>query len=700
MTETIATNGQPPVDHLSHSSMGMLLRNPLAFKKKYILKIYDSIISPSSAVGQACHKAIELYLKGECSGIPDAIHQGSVFLQNMGHMNIDFGKTGSLEKMLKDYNTGISAYFAEMPDWDKRELISVEESVTTIIKDHNGEELSLPAKCYADVVWRSERKETFEGREYPKGSVFIEDNKFVRGYTDSEDTDPTRLQQAFFNFLTWREKLGEQPVALLYRETKFAKNSDGTPQSQYYVIDWEEVKAELPAFVQLYNDVTRFLMNPDSMYLPNPSDMFDGKDSWLAYRQNLITAEAPVIVHKTEQKKFVEKRYIPTAEAKVENRNLTQEELVRLKLQEFGIPVEMQETHRGSSVIMYTCKPSRGVAMSSIEKHAKDLQLALKAKHIRVQAPITGTDLVGIEVPNERRDVIPFMPDGVPDPALLNMGSLTLPIGRDVYGNALMRDLRDMPHLLVAGTTNSGKSVFLNVAIRALTAQNSAAEMQMMLFDPKRVELTHFADQPHLISDIITETEEAQNALLWLNEEMDKRYSIMQKGKARNILEHNQKAKKKMPYLVVVIDEFADLVLTQRIGARSEKVKRSVTVAAKRAEMTVKARQAAKQGKSFSVDVSGLSVAPSAEEMIVRLAQKGRAAGIHLIIATQHPVVSVVTGIIKANMPARVAFATTSEIASKVILDEVGAEELTGAGDMLYLDPKERGVQRLQGFYA
>lgn len=690
--ETIA-EGALPIDHWSHSSMGMLLRNPLAFKKKYMLKLYESIISPSGAVGQACHKAIEQYLKGECSGIPDAISQGMVYLQNFGHMQIDFGKTGSLEQMLKDYTTGVNFYFAEMPDWDKRELIAVEEGITEVIHDQDGTPLSLPAKCYADVVWRSTRKETFEGRIYPKGSVFIEDNKFVRAYTDPLDTDASRTRQAFFNMLTWAQKLKEQPVALLFRETKLSKNKDGSPQSQYYVIDWNEIQTELPIFLQLYNDCTRYVMNPDALYLPNPADMFDGKDSWLMYRQNLITVDAPVIAHKTEQKKFVEKRYIPTAGDKVENRHLTQEELVRLKLQEFGLPVEMQETHQSGSVVMYTAKPSRGVKMAAIEAHAKDLAIALKAKTIRVLAPIMGTDLIGIEVPKERRDVVPF------DDAIVPTGDgLYFPIGRNVYGENIIGDLTQMPHLLVAGATGSGKSVFLNVALQSLTQHHSPEEMQLMLFDPKKVELAAFGDRPHLLADIITETDEALNALVWLNEEMDKRYTLLQKAKVRNVRDY--KGKKKLPYMVVVIDEFADLILTQRIGARTQKVVRSVKAAAKRAEVTVKARQAAKQGKSFTADVSGLSVAPTAEELIVRLAQKGRAAGIHLIVATQHPVVSVVTGIIKANMPARVAFATTSEIASKVILDEMGAEELTGRGDMLYLDPSERGLQRLQGFYA
>lgn len=689
--------------------MGLLLRNPLAFKKKYMLKIYESTMSPSGVVGQACHKAVEVYLKGECQGIPDAISQGLDELNKVPDIAIDFGKTGSREQMLKDYTQGVNFYFAEMPNWDGRKLLLVEAKATEVIHDNDGQEFPLPAKCYTDIVWQSIKEETFAGKKYPKGSIFLEDNKFVRSYTDPEETDPTRVRQAFFNFLIMRAHLAKQdwmeegvnpaPVAMLFREVKLSLNKDKTPQSQYYVIDFAEIMPELPVFIQLYNDCTKFVTSPTSLYLPNPSDMFDGKDSWLSYRQQLITADAPVIIHKTKEAKFTEKRFIESAPSKVENQHLEPEEKLRLKLQEFGLPVEMQQTFKGSSVILYTAKPSRGVKMSTIEAHAKDIALALKAKSIRVQAPIMGTDLVGFEVPNERRDIVNFMPDGVPDAQLLTPSTMNLPIGLNVYGEAVVRDLREMPHLLVAGATGSGKSVFLNVVLHALTNQMTPEEMQLMLFDPKKVELSQFSEVPHLLAEVITEMDEAQNALVWLNEEMDRRYTTLQKAKCRDIKSYLEKGKK-MPYMVVVIDEFADLILGQRIAGRTEKLKSSVKVAAARAGAATAARKAAKAGISFKADVSGIVAPYSAEELIVRLAQKARAVGIHLVIATQRPTVNVVTGLIKANLPARVAFAVASDIDSKVILDQSGAEGLIGKGDMLFSDPSSRDILRLQGFYA
>lgn len=648
-----------PIDHWSHSSLSLLLRNPLAFKKKYMLKIYDNVMSPSGVVGQACHKAVESYLNN--GGVQNAIDVGMEHINSVGDISIDFGKTGSREKMLKDYTAGVNFYFEEMPDWNKRDIVMVEGRMTEVIHDESGNEMPLPAKCFVDVLWKSTKSEVFADRKYKKGSVFIEDHKFVRSFSDPTETDPTRLRQAFFNLLIAREKLGNEPAAVLFHETKLSKNKNGDPQSQYYVVDFDEMRQELPAFFQLYIDCTKYVMNEDTIYLPNPSDMFDGKDAWLSYRNNLITSEAPKIIHKTKEVKFTEKKYHESAPNKVENKNLTPEEKIRVKLQEFGIPVEMQDTHTNGSVIMYTLKPSRGVRMTTIEKHSKDIAIALEAKTIRIQAPIMGTDKVGIEIPNEQRAVVPFFtPDGSPDERTgMETGSMNIPVGLDVYGNVVKKDLRDMPHLLIAGSTGSGKSVMLNVILHSLTHQNSSQELNLVLIDPKRVELAAFADMPHVMSRVIHEHSEAIKALKWLGEEMEGRYKTLSEGKYRKIEDYNADRTDKMTTIVVVIDEFADLMLTKVKGEPSD-----------------------------------------AEIMIVRLAQKSRAVGIHLIIATQRPSVDVVTGLIKANLPTRIAFMTSSRTDSQIVIDQAGADELVGKGDMLFLDPSTRGLQRLQGFYA
>jgi len=640
--------------------MSLFLRNRLAFKKKYILKIYDDLYSPSAIVGQACHKAVELYLKGE--SVNAAITGGLEEINHKSDSGINYGKTGSREQMLKDYTTGVQFYFDEIPNWKAREVLSIEESITESIVDTDGNVLPLPAKCFSDVIWRSTQKEKFADREFPKGALFVEDHKFVRSYTDGETDDPARFIQCMFNYHVIKAKFEEAPAAMLYRETKLSKNKSGEPQSQYYVIVFEEHPEFFTLFYKLYDDCTREICRPDINFLPNPYDMFDGENSMLSYRQNLIGVEAPVAVgHKTKEVKFVEKTYHASASDKIENKHLSPEEKIRLKLQEFGIPVEMQDTHGNSSVKMFTLKPSRGVKMSAIEGHAKDLALVLEARTIRVQAPIMGTDKVGIEVPNENRSVLNFFDDkGVPvEAAGLESGSLNIPIGMDVYGATVKKDLRQMPHLLIAGSTGSGKSVMLNTILHSLTHQNSSQELNLVLIDPKRVELEAFADLPHVLSRVIHEHKEAIKALRWLVEEMETRYKTLHAAKYRAIGAYNDERAEKMPYIVVVIDEFADLMLTKVKGEPSE-----------------------------------------AELMIVRLAQKARAVGIHLVIATQSPRVDVVTGLIKANFPTRIAFMATSRVESQIILDETGAEELVGKGDMLFKDPSQRGLLRLQGFYA
>jgi S-DNA-T family DNA segregation ATPase FtsK/SpoIIIE len=297
--------------------------------------------------------------------------------------------------------------------------------------------------------------------------------------------------------------------------------------------------------------------------------------------------------------------------------------------------------------------------MAQFEKYSADLALALKAKTIRVQAPIMGTELVGIEVPNPNRNIVNFFNDdnSVNEKIILEPSSTNIPIGVDVHGNAVNKALEDMPHLLIAGATGQGKSVMINVCVRALSEQNTADELKFVMIDPKRVELVQFKNLPNLIPPVIYDTEKAVKALYWLIERMEDRYEMFEQSGVRDIKEY-RKSVAPLFRIVVVIDEAADLILQGR-----EK----------------------KEGSD-------------AEKAIIRLAQKGRAAGIHLIIGTQRPSVDVISGLLKANFPTRIAFTTSSRADSQVILDQAGAEELTGKGDLLFLDPHTRGLQRLQSF--
>ncbi len=632
-----------PIDHWSYSSMTLFLRNRLAFKKRYILKIYDDLTSPAAVVGSAAHKALETYYKSltttdAATATSLGIQAGLDYINEQSDTGIDFGKTGSREKILKDYNQALTFYLEELPQ--HHEIIGIEKGITAHIKTRDGQQLSLPAKSYSDLIVRN-----------AKGELEVWDHKFLKTYSDGSLDDPAHIIQAMFNYHTIEAELGEAPVRMVFAECKVSRNKDGSNQLQPYVIEFAEQPGNFTMFYNLYNDCSREITKPDVAFLPNFQDMFDGQNSFEIYRSGIIGVDDPVPVsHKTKHVEFVDRKFVPSKLDGVENANLTPEEKVRLKLQEFsGISVEMQDTHIGATITRYTLKPSRGVRMSQFEKLGKDIALALQAPSVRIEAPIMGTNLVGIEVPSAQRTTVPFTDEHlVPD-------TLNIPIGVDVYGKVVHKDLADMPHMLIAGATGSGKSVMLNVVIAALTRQMTADKMQLVLVDPKRVELSQFKNLPHLMCPVIYDDQEAATALKWLTEEMEDRYLKLEGAGYRSIDDYNRNTAEQLPKIVVVIDEFADLMLQSMDG--------------------------------------------TSERAIVRLAQKARAVGIHVILATQRPSADVVTGLIKANIPTKIAFMTTSKVNSQVILDQTGAESLLGKGDMLLLDPSKPGLQRLQALY-
>lgn len=617
-----------PIDFWSYSSLTMFLRNALAFKKRYILKIYDNQISSAGLIGQAGHEALKYFYQGvEAS---KAIEHGLDYINRKPDAEINYGKTGTREKIVKGYMQAIDYYLAEAPKYD---CVAVEEAIVEKI-----EGFPLPMKAIADLIIN-------EGED-----ISIVDHKFTSSYTDGDLSDPVFIIQAMFNFYTVMAKYGKRPKRMIINECKTSKNTDGRPQIQQYIIEFDQYPHYFDFFKKLYNDVTRELGRSDKLFLPNFSDLFDGQMVYDVYTQDLIDVDAPVAIqHKTEQVDFVEKKFIPSTIDNVANQNFTEEEKIKAKLAEFGLAVEMRETYTGPGIVKYTMKPSRGRKMADFEKHDKDLALALKAKSVRIEAPIMGTDLIGVEIPNPERQFVNYAHDESRN------GTLEVPIGVDVYGQTIVKDLADAPHLLIAGSTGSGKSVMINVLIKALSDQNSPAELGFVMIDPKRVELAPWNDLPHLLAPVIFDEDKAMEALNWLTAEMEHRYKQLEKGKHRNIDDYNTNEVSKMKKIVVIIDEFADLML---------------------------------------------GGAGTSEKSIIRLAQKARAIGIHIVLGTQRPSVDVVTGLIKANLPTRIAFMTTSRTDSQVILDQSGAEQLIGKGDMLFLNPNVKGLQRLQGFYV
>ena len=333
---------------------------------------------------------------------------------------------------------------------------------------------------------------------------------------------------------------------------------------------------------------------------------------------------------------------------------------IQNKLHQFDISVNMCDVHVGPTVIQYTLKPDDGVKLSKITNLKNDLALALAAKSLRIEAPIPGKALVGIEVPAEKRITVKLR-EIMESSEFLNSAQtskMTLPLGRDVSGKPIVAELSDMPHLLIAGATNSGKSVCINTFLCSLLYQNSPTDLKMILVDPKQVELRDYNHLPHLLTPVITDPNKASNALKWAVSEMNRRYKILSEAGARNIQEYNSQKDiedKKMPKILILIDELADLMMAN--------------------------------GKDI-------------ETSICRLAQMARAVGMHLIIATQRPSVDVITGLIKANIPSRISFSVSSAIDSRTILDSQGAEDLLGKGDMLYLQKDYSKPRRVQGIYV
>jgi S-DNA-T family DNA segregation ATPase FtsK/SpoIIIE len=332
-------------------------------------------------------------------------------------------------------------------------------------------------------------------------------------------------------------------------------------------------------------------------------------------------------------------------------------------LASFGAPARIVEIHRGPAVTQYGVEPEfiesrtgrTRVRVAKIVSLADDLALALSAPSIRIQAPVPGKAYVGIEVPNSELSLVSLRELIETDAFKKVKSNLRFAFGKDVAGKPVCADLTAMPHLLIAGTTNSGKSVLVNAILTSLLLNNSPLDMRLVLVDPKRVELTGYNGIPHLLAPVVVDADRVGAALQWVLREMDSRYKRFSKVGARNIVDYNMKGDEYLPYIVVVIDELADLMMLA-----PEETERSIT----------------------------------------RLAQLARATGIHLIISTQRPSVDVVTGIIKANFPARVAFMVASGTDSRVILDKPGAEALLGRGDMLYQAPDAPAPVRLQGVYV
>lgn len=360
-------------------------------------------------------------------------------------------------------------------------------------------------------------------------------------------------------------------------------------------------------------------------------------------------------------------------------------ELLEQRLLEFGVTVQVESVQPGPVVTRFEILPAPGVKVSQINNLAKDLARVLSVQSVRVVDVIPGKAVVGIEIPNDHRELVSFREVLASEEFQTAKSPLTVALGKDISGKAVVADIAKMPHLLVAGTTGAGKSVGVNSMILSLLYKSTAEEVRLIMVDPKMLELSIYEDIPHLLTPVVTDMSEAANALRWCVFEMDRRYQLMAKLGVRNIAGFNMKVQaaidkgeplidplyqqmasyghemseapptlEPLPYIVVVVDEFADMIMV---------------------------------------------VGKEVEQLIARIAQKARAAGIHLILATQRPSVNVITGLIKANIPTRISFMVNTKIDSRTILDQGGAEQLLGKGDMLFLPPGSGSPKRVHGAF-
>ena len=432
-----------------------------------------------------------------------------------------------------------------------------------------------------------------------------------------------------------------------------------------------------PLFVRIRAELAKPIKKPETRVPPGARQIASNGYTPLHRPQPVVKNEVPGLPVRTV--KSAEpvvnwqlpdvKQILDSGSAPSVNEEFIQQRsrLIAETLASFGAPVQVVEINRGPTITQFGVEPlfvetrngRTKVRVNKIASLADDLALALAAPRIRIQAPVPGHSYVGIEVPNDEMTLVALRDIVESDSFQRNRHGLKFALGKDVTGHPINANLESMPHLLIAGTTGSGKSVCVNSILTCFLLHNTPDDLRLILVDPKRVELTGYNGVPHLLAPVVVEIDRVIGALQWMTREMDKRYHMFAQAGSRNITDYNTRMKlqggKKLPFLIVVIDELADLMM----------------------------------------------IAPGeTEQTITRLAQLARATGIHMILATQRPSVDVVTGLIKANFPARIAFAVASNTDSRVILDQPGAERLLGRGDMLFQAPDAPSAVRLQGVFV
>ena len=637
-----------PVKHYSASSMVRFSTNPILFK---IMDIngdrFDTSMSISAIVGQAFHKAMETYYGGndtmvvtsEAEAIEAGLKVGMAWLEGYNDGFITYtDSVPNKQKALEMLAFGFNSYVSLMPYNNGDELVACEEKLEQNVNvEWRGHQLNLPVrlKGYADKIVRS------------KGKLKIKDYKTCRAFSDPEKIDGAKIIQAVMYYLLTYATYGEEPYSMTYEEVKLTKNKDGGPQVREYEMVFKDNDLYFDFFFRFYEDMTRAL-NGQMVFVPNINAFYDNEVAIISYIHRLDqSAEQAELMkkHKVDNLTDLLKKEIQSAgnmrklmksveEKFVSAKNLNYEKManqekIQTKLLEHGMMLQFEDKIEGASVDLYRYVPSIGLKMSKLKGYAEDIEQVLGVAGIRVLAPIPGTTLVGFEVPRKER-TFPALPEGTK--------GFEIAIGEDVMGKCYRFDLRDAPHMIIAGSSGAGKSVFLNNVIKQLIG---TPNVDLHIFDPKKVELNQYDGA---VKQYVDDKTAIKKSLRDLCTKMEERYREMKKLKAKNIREVGN-----MRYQIIIIDEFAELAMGGEVG-----------------------------------------------ESIQSLAQMGRAAGMHLIIATQRASTKVIDGDTKVNFPTKVVFKMAKAVDSTVMLDEAGAEKLLGKGDMIF--SSEAGMMRLQAY--
>lgn len=676
-----------PVKDYSYASLVMFTSNPVLFKVIHINgDRFDTTTSISRVIGQAFHKAVEIYHGGnddvpitdEAEGIEQGLKIGSAFIENYNDGFMEFSSTvPTKQKALEMFVFAFNSYVQEN-NIEPNQIVGCEEKIQEYVNvEWRGQKLELPIrlKGYTDLVIRKDRR------------LKIVDYKTTKSFSDPDRIDGAKMIQAVQYYLLAYAKYGEEPYSIIFEEVKTTKNRDGGPQIRRYEIVYGENDLYFDFYFRLYQDVTDALSGK-MVYVPNVMALFDNEVALISYIHRLdVSSETAKLLKKHKVDNITDllkakiqragnmRKLLKSVESKfMSAKNLNYEKMenhekIQTKMLEYGMMLQYHSTISGASVDLYRYTPSIGLKMSRLKQFADDIEQVLGISGIRVVAPISGTTLVGYEVPKEKR-IFPTLPSIGRD--------FEFVIGQDIMGKPHRFDVREAPHMLVAGASGAGKSVFLNSLIRQLDAQPKKA-VEIALFDPKIVELGAFQNSKNVV-DYQTNIMNINNSLKEIVDEMNSRYKALATAKVKDI-QHYQG---KMPYKFVIIDEFGDLVMQDYIHKEiihTDEIYKS----------------GPKQGQ-LKTRVEKTNISDEISKNVLLLAQKGRACGIHIIISTQRPSTDVITGTIKANFPTKVVFRTAKAIDSVVVIDEAGAEKLLGKGDMIF--SSHGGNVRLQGYFC